>query len=84
MVKLRLARAGAKKRPYYRIIVTDSRNPRDGSFIEQIGTYDPLKTADAFALNADRLQYWIKVGGQLSDTLRTLWIKQQKMQKAAV
>ena len=84
MVKLRLARAGAKKRPYYRIIVTDSRNPRDGSFIEQIGTYDPLKTADPFTLNADRLQYWVKVGGQLSDTLRTLWIKQQKMQKAAV
>lgn len=72
MVKLRLARAGAKKNPFYRIVVTDSRNARDGRFIEQIGHYDPKPDPVTFTIKYDRLEYWKSVGAQTSDTLGQL------------
>jgi small subunit ribosomal protein S16 len=67
---IRLARGGAKKRPYYRIVVTDSRSPRDGRFIEKVGTYNPLLAKDSperVKLDADRISHWLGVGAQPSD-----------------
>ena len=78
MVKLRMARAGAKKRPFYRVVVTDSRSPRDGRFIEQIGTYDPNKDPAVLKIKEDRLAHWLGVGAKPSDTLRRLVLKQPK------
>lgn len=72
MVKLRLARAGAKKNPFYKVVVTDSRNPRDGRFIEQIGYYDPQPKEIALEIKQDRLDYWLSVGAQTSETLGQL------------
>ncbi len=69
-IALRLSRGGAKKRPYYRIVAADSRSPRDGKYLEQIGTYNPLLTKDDPArvkLNEDRARYWLGVGAQPSD-----------------
>lgn len=77
MVKVRLARAGAKKRPFYRVVVSDNRNPRDGRFIEQIGTYDPKTNPETFTLQKDRLDYWIGVGAQTTETVRRLVNKHQ-------
>lgn len=67
---IRLSRGGAKKRPYYRIVVTDSRSPRDGRFIEKVGTYNPLLAKDSperVKLDADRISHWLNVGAQPSD-----------------
>jgi small subunit ribosomal protein S16 len=67
---IRLSRGGAKKRPYYRIVVADSRSPRDGRFIEKLGTYNPLLAKDSperVKLDADRVQHWLSVGAQPSD-----------------
>ena len=72
MVKIRLRRMGAKKAPFYRIVVADSRYPRDGRFIEEIGTYDPLKTPAVINVDAERAQAWIKTGAQPTDTVRSL------------
>jgi small subunit ribosomal protein S16 len=69
-LKIRLARGGAKKRPYYRIVVTDSRNPRDGKFIERVGHYNPLLPKDnenRIKLEVERIQYWLGVGATPSD-----------------
>src|SRR5918995_1182672 len=69
-VAIRLARGGAKKRPYYRIVVADSRAPRDGRFIEKLGTYNPLLAKDSperVKLDADRISHWLSVGAQPSD-----------------
>lgn len=68
-LKIRLARAGAKKRPYYRIVVADSKSPRDGRYIEKIGTYDPLlpKGSERVKLVEDRVKYWLGVGAQPTD-----------------
>jgi len=69
-IAIRLSRGGAKKRPYYRVVVSDSRSPRDGKYLEQIGTYNPLLAKDDPArvkLNEDRARYWIGVGAQPSD-----------------
>jgi small subunit ribosomal protein S16 len=69
-LSIRLARGGAKKRPYYRIVVADSRAPRDGRFIEKIGTYNPLLPKDAaerITLDADRAKHWLGVGAQPTD-----------------
>lgn len=72
MVKIRLRRMGAKKAPFYRIVVADSRYPRDGRFIEEIGTYNPM-TADAeVKINSERAQHWIKNGAQPTDTVRDI------------
>ena len=77
MVKIRLRRMGAKKAPYYRIVVADSRSPRDGRFIEEIGTYDPTKDpsvikVDAEKVDLERAKYWIANGAQPTDTVRGL------------
>ena len=72
MVKIRLRRMGAKKAPYYRIVVADSRSPRDGSFIEEIGTYDPLSESEKLKVDLERAKYWIANGAQPTDTVRGL------------
>ena len=72
MVKIRLRRMGAKKNPYYRIVVADSRSPRDGRFIEEIGTYDPSAESNKIAVDMDRAKYWIANGAQPTDTVRGL------------
>lgn len=72
MVKIRLRRMGAKKNPYYRIVVADSLSPRDGRFIEEIGSYDPLAEPAKITLNNERAQYWIKNGAQPTDTVKAL------------
>lgn len=72
MVKIRLRRMGAKKAPYYRIIVADSRSPRDGRCIEEIGTYDPLTEPSTIAVDAEKAQQWIKNGAQPTDTVKAL------------
>ncbi len=71
-VVLRLTRRGAKKKPFYRIVATDSRNPRDGRFLEVLGTYDPLKTEDNIKVDADKAVAWIKKGAQPSQTVASL------------
>ena len=71
MVKIRLRRMGAKKNPFYRIVVADSRFPRDGRCIEEIGTYDP-KAENAIAVDAEKAKQWIKNGAQPTDTVRGL------------
>ena len=71
-VKIRLKRGGAKNNPAYRIVVTDSRSPRDGKFIEEIGTYAPAQTGTNFKVNLERAQYWLKVGAQPSETVASL------------
>ena len=72
MVKIRLRRMGAKKTPYYRIVVADSRSPRDGRCIEEIGTYNPLTEPVAITVDAEKAQSWIKNGAQPTDTVRGL------------
>ncbi len=72
MVKIRLRRMGAKKNPYYRIIVADSRSPRDGRCIEELGTYDPLANPAAVKVDVEKTQNWIKNGAQPTDTVRGL------------
>ncbi len=72
MVKIRLRRMGAKKSPFYRIVVADSRYPRDGRFIEEIGTYDPRVNPAAINVDAERAQAWIKTGAQPTETVKAL------------
>ena len=72
MVKIRLRRMGAKKNPYYRIVVADSRCPRDGRCIEEIGSYDPLSNPATVNVDAEKAQTWIKNGAQPTDTVRGL------------
>ena len=69
MVRIRLRRMGAKKKPYYRIVVADKRSPRDGRFIEVIGTYDPLTEPETVELQADRAAHWLSQGAQPSDAV---------------
>ena len=77
-VSIRLRREGAKNRPYFKVVVADSRSPRDGKFIEIIGTYDPKKPGDNSALKLDRAEYWIARGAQPSDTVKSLIKKNKK------
>ena len=72
MVKIRLRRMGAKKAPFYRVVVADSRFPRDGRFIEEIGTYNPCVAPADIKIDADRAKEWIKSGAQPTDTVRAL------------
>ncbi len=72
MVKIRLRRMGAKKAPYYRIVVADSHFPRDGRFIEEIGTYNPLTEPSEVKVDAERALAWIKNGAQPTDTVKNL------------
>ena len=71
-VKIRLRRMGAKKAPFYRVVVADSRYPRDGRFIEEIGYYDPTKEPANVQINAEKAQKWIKNGAQPTDTVKAL------------
>ena len=70
MVKIRLRRMGAKKAPFYRIVVADSRCPRDGRFIEEIGTYDPMAEGENIKIDLERAKYWISNGAQPTETVR--------------
>lgn len=70
-VKIRMKRVGTKNQPIYRVVVTDSRNPRDGKFIEELGTYNPTLKTDRFNVNIERTDYWLKQGAQPSDTVAT-------------
>ena len=72
MVKIRLTRMGAHKKPFYRIIVADSRARRDGPFVEIIGTYDPKKEPSEIKVNVDRAKHWIELGAQPTDSVRKL------------
>ena len=72
MVKIRLRRMGAKKAPYYRIVVADSRFPRDGRCIEELGTYDPSADGEKLKIDAERAKYWMANGAQPTDTVRGL------------
>ncbi len=72
MVKIRLKRMGMKKSPFYRIVVTDSRNTRDGRFIEEIGYYNPVSDPVELKVDAERAKYWLSVGAQPTDTARAL------------
>jgi len=71
-VKIRLARHGAKKRPFYRIVVADSEAPRDGRFLETVGTYNPLREPAEIALKQDRVKYWLDQGAIPTDTVKSL------------
>ena len=72
MVQIRLRRMGAKKAPYYRIVVADSRSPRDGRCIEEIGTYNPLTEPSTITVDTEKAQQWIKNGAQPTDTVKAL------------
>ena len=72
MIKIRLARLGRKKRPFYRVVAINSRSPRDGKFLEILGTYDPLQEPSEFKINKERLDDWVKKGAQLSNRLQKL------------
>ena len=71
-VRIRLTRKGAKKSPFYRVVVADSEAPRDGRYIEVLGTYDPRKDPAEVKIKEDRLEYWLGTGAQPSDTVRSL------------
>ena len=72
MVKIRLRRVGAKKAPYYRIVVADSRSPRDGRFIEEIGTYNPMTEPSEIKIDAEKAKKWISNGAQPTETVKSL------------
>ena len=72
MVKIRLKRMGAHKKPFYRVVVADSRTPRNGKFIEEIGTYDPLKDPAEIKIDNEAAQKWLNNGAQPTDTVRAL------------
>ncbi|HWL52821.1 MAG TPA: 30S ribosomal protein S16 [Chthoniobacteraceae bacterium] len=77
-VSIRLRREGAKNRPYYRVVVADSRSPRDGKFIEHVGIYDPKKEGSNSSVDLSRIDYWLAAGAQPSDTVRSLIRKARK------
>ena len=82
-VRIRLKRIGTKNTPAYRIVVADSRSPRDGKFIEEIGSYLPRKQQDNFVLNLERAEYWISKGAQPSETVASFLKKAKKAAPAA-
>ena len=81
MIKIRLARHGAKKRPFYRIVVANAEAPRDGSFIEKVGTYDPVANPAKISLNTERIQYWLGQGAEPTDTVANI-LKKENVTKA--
>ena len=83
MVKLRLRRVGNRNRPVYRVVVADQRSPRDGKFIEEIGTYNPLQKDNNFRLDLERVDYWLGVGAQPSDTVASFIKKAREAGDAA-
>jgi small subunit ribosomal protein S16 len=80
-VTIRLSRHGAKKRPFYRVVVSDQRNPRDGRYIEQVGTYDPRAVSGGLKLNREKIDHWIRNGAQPSQTVSELIKKENKLAK---
>jgi len=72
VLTIRLARIGKKKRPFYRVVVTEKTRPRNGRFVEIVGTYDPLKKPAVVEVNRERVEYWLGKGAQPSDTVRSL------------
>lgn len=80
-VKIRLKRMGSKKKPFYRIVVADSRAPRDGRFIENVGTYDPLQDPPVVTIKEDQILDWMSKGAQPSDTVKNILSKQGVMKK---
>lgn len=82
MVKIRLKRLGAKNTPAYRIVVADSRSPRDGRFIEELGSYTPLQKGRDFTLKLDRVEFWLQRGAQPTETVAS-FIRQARRQTAA-
>ena len=82
-VHIRLSRQGAKKKPFYRLVVTDHRSPRGGRFLENIGTYDPSKDPGLLIVDDERLEYWRSNGAQPSETVNRLLKRQAKVQAAA-
>ena len=72
MVTIRLRRQGAKKSPFYRIVVIDSRNAREGAFVEILGHYNPRRTPETLVIDRERMQHWLSVGAKASDSVRTL------------
>ena len=83
MVTIRLSRGGAKKRPFYHLTVTDSRNPRDGRFIEELGTYQPARGGQTFRVDLERANYWLSKGAQPSETVSSLLKRAAKAEAAA-
>lgn len=83
-VKIRLRRMGAKKKPFYRIIVADSRSPRDGKFIEELGYYNPLKDPAEVKIDMDKVNKWILNGAQPTDTVKVLIRKESQLKDPAV
>ena len=81
MVKIRLARGGAKKKPYYRIVVADVRKKRDGKFIERIGFYNPMIQENRFEIDSERAKYWLSAGAKPTDLVRKL-MKQAEIEGA--
>jgi small subunit ribosomal protein S16 len=77
-VAIRLRRDGGKNRPYYRIVVADKHSPRDGKFLELVGTYDPEKAGDNFTVKLDRIEHWVSKGAQPSDTVASIVKKARK------
>ncbi|MBN8248997.1 MAG: 30S ribosomal protein S16 [Verrucomicrobia bacterium] len=82
-VKIRLKRVGAKNNPIYRVVVADARSPRDGKCIEEIGTYQPRQSGTNFKLALDRVDYWLGVGAQPSDTVASMIRKQRRTEPVA-
>ncbi|UTX37252.1 30S ribosomal protein S16 [Ligilactobacillus salivarius] len=80
-VKIRLKRMGSKKRPFYRIVVADSRSPRDGRFIETVGTYNPLTDPEIVTLKEEKVMNWLNNGAQPSDTVRNILSRNGVMKK---
>jgi small subunit ribosomal protein S16 len=83
-VKIRMKRVGAKNAPVFRIVVADGRSPRDGKFIEEIGTYQPRKKGDNFKIDLERAKYWLSKGAQPSDTVASFIKKASKVATTAV
>ena len=82
-VRIRLARHGAKKRPFYRIVVADSESPRDGRYLETVGTYNPLLDPAEITVKQERVQYWLEQGAIPTDTVKTLLKKEVASQETA-
>ena len=83
MVKIRLMRVGAKGAPSYRVVVSDAQSPRDGRFIENIGWYNPLTDPSTIKIDADRAKYWMGVGAQPTDSVRSLFIRSGVVERPA-
>ncbi len=81
-VRIRLARKGRHKRPFYRLVVTDSESPRDGRFIEILGTYDPLGEKAAASINEERAIHWLNKGAKVSETVRSIFRKSHLFKQA--